>query len=359
MTGVSTLGQSLAQIERLKTMQSQLSQLTLQLNSGKKAQLYKELGSDLMTTQRSRASLKDIETYSFNIDTAERRLKMMEKSVGEIKRQAHIILGALQAETQEGDFDLKAAGDLAAKARDFIVNLVNERDGDRYLFGGTEALSRPLDDTGLMDSYMKTQIRSWTDGNLSSTQLIQSYRDTSVLGDTTVGYSVALSSGNVQKVTTTLDTNRQIQYGALANDPAIRDIMVAAGMLENMAQVMDSVHTEPDGGSGQVTTPGIDREAQNKNFYAIYDDMVRMLNSGIKQLENIEFDLAQTQIETKKAKDDHALAQNLLTDRLANIEDVDLNEIAVKLTALQIQIEASYRVTASIKDLNLSNYMPL
>lgn len=359
MTGVSTLGQSLDQIERLKTLQSQLSNLTMQLTTGKKSQTFSGLGDQVMTTQRSRTSLKDIDTYSDNIAAADRRLKMMADALGEIKRQGNILLNSMQGQSQGQDFDVESVSDLAGKIRDFVNELVNQKDGDRYIFGGTETLTPPLQDNGLMDSYLQSKIQDWTDGTISTDSLIDTYRDTDQLSDTTVGYSAVLSSGGARQVTARLDVNKQIQYGPLANDSGIRDIIAAAGLLENLGKVMDSVATDPDGDGTETTAPGADAEAQRENFFSLFNDITKLLTGGLHQVENLESDVAQSQVETGQAKSDQTAQKNVLLSRLDDIESVDLNEVAVQLQSLQVQIEASYRMTSAIKDLNLSNFLPI
>lgn len=359
MTGISTMGSSLDQIERLKNLQSQLNLLSTQLSTGKKTQTFSGLGSQVTLTQRTRTSLRDIDSYAINIETADRRLNMMTNAYNEIERQGNTLLDFVKSQEQGEGFDIASAGDMAKKIRDFITDLVNERDGDRYIFGGTDTLTKPLSDNGLIDSYLQEKISAWADGTLSSNDLIDSYSDDSQLTDTTVGYSAAMSSDSVRKVTGRLDANKEIEYGALANEPAIRDLLVAASMLENMAQVMDSVATDPDGDSGQVTAPGVDTQTQKDNFNRIFTDITEMLASGIKGVQKLNAATGQAQLEVKQAKEDQAAEKNILLDRLGAIEDVDLNEIAVKLDALTTQIEASYRMTATIQDMSLINFLPI
>lgn len=358
MTGISTMGRALDQIDRLKSLQSQLNLLATQLSTGKKTQTFSGLGSDVTLVQRTRTSLRDIETYAVNIETADRRLNMMANAYQEMQRQGDVLIGFTKAQTGD-EFDIAGAGDLAGKVRDFLTDLVNERDGDRYIFGGTETLSKPLEDNGLLDSYLQEKIAAWADGTLSTNDLIDSYRESDQLTDTTIGYSAAMSSGSVRQVTARLDTNKEIEYGGLANDSGIRDMIVAAGLLQNMAAVMDSVTTDPDGGAGQVTAPGADAQTQKDNFMRLYNDLTEMMTDGMLRVQDLHADVGQAQVETGQAKEQQKIEKNILLDRLGAVEDVDLNDISVKLDALTTQIEASYRMTATIQGLSLTNFLPL
>ena len=77
MTSVSTLGQALDQMERLKILQSKFGTLQTQIATGKKASLFEGLGGDSITSQRARADFKKIDAYLTNIDNANRRMNVM------------------------------------------------------------------------------------------------------------------------------------------------------------------------------------------------------------------------------------------------------------------------------------------
>ena len=55
----------------------------------------------------------------------------------------------------------------------------------------------------------------------------------------------------------------------------------------------------------------------------------------------------------KPASEEQAILQNQISD----VEDVDINEVAIKLNLLQIQVQASFRVTAAIGELSLVNFI--
>jgi flagellin-like hook-associated protein FlgL len=52
--------------------------------------------------------------------------------------------------------------------------------------------------------------------------------------------------------------------------------------------------------------------------------------------------------------EDYKTEKNTLSGIIGDVEDADPNEVAVKINSLQIQLEASYRVTASMSDLSLA-----
>ncbi|QQG36441.1 MAG: hypothetical protein HYS17_01220 [Micavibrio aeruginosavorus] len=357
MTFVSTIGQSLDQVERLKILQSQLGTLQTQLTTGKKTELFKGLGSDVITSKKSRASFNALDNYLTNIETANRRMSMTTNIIEEVKAQSEGLLGSLELQTQEGEYEIEALGQYADNLQGFIANLLNEKDGDRYLLGGANTLDKPLTDTGGLDTYSLNQIEDWVNGVITTDQFIQSYRDKTQLTDTIVGYSAEIASGETKAVTVRVDDNAEIDYTVMANADPFRNIMIAISMVKNIDAVLDEVTLEANDPPGTVTAPGANQEEQNENFYRVFNDLAAMLNKALDQIDTERFKLAQAQAQTAQIADNHKFEKNMLATAIADVEDVDINEVAVRLNALTVQLEASYRVTATISNLNLATFL--
>ncbi|MCB1556522.1 MAG: hypothetical protein KDJ15_04325 [Alphaproteobacteria bacterium] len=357
MTFISTAGQSLEQTERIKLVQSQLSTLQYQLSSGKKTRLFKGLETGVITSERARADFKSIETYIGNITIADRRIKLMDSTIATVQQQAENVLNALEIQTQSGEFELGTIGDLAANSFDFILSLMNEQDGDRYLFGGAGTRDQPVRDTGSLDSYLATRINQWVTTGIDTDELVDSYRDTAQLNDTVVGYSAVLSSGKSKSIFVRVDEKTELDYTVKANESGFRDILVAIGAIKNLTQSLDEVTREADDPAATVTAPGATKQEQNENFYQVFNDLARMLTTGIDSLVNERFSLSQVQAQMNQIQENYKIEKNVLSGIISDVEDVDLNETAVKLNSLQIQLEASFRVTASLSDLSLVNFI--
>lgn len=358
MTGISTYAQALGQASRLKTMQINLDQLQTQLATGKKTQLFKGLETEVIASKRARADLQAIEIYDRNITVADRRIKIMMNSINEMQRQAENVVNAIEIQTQEGEFEIDSVGDLAKKSLDFMIALLNERDGDRFVFAGAETQNEPLTDKGTFNAYLQTQVQEWVDTNITTDELVSSYRERAQLTDTIMGYSATISSGNVRDVFVRVDKGAEISYTTLANDEGFRDIMAAMGMLETLSETLDEVTLDPDDNPLTTTTaPGVDKSQQSDNFYRVFNDLARMLNQGLDRLNRLEFDLSQRQAEMASIQKSYKLEQNILKNQIGDIEDADMNSVALQLNTLQIQLDASYRVTASLRQLTLANFL--
>jgi len=359
MTLVSTLGQALDQVERIKVTQLQLATLQNQIATGKKTQVFKGLETDVIASKRARANFTKIEAYVGNIDVADRRLKMMVSSLSEIKNQAESVLNAIEIQTQQGEYEIEAVSNLAKNTANFVRDLVNLQDGDRYLFGGAETRDAPLRDVGTLETYLNKQLSDWTSSapGYDTDALIASYRDTANLNDSIVGYSATLTSGNAKSATVRVEDKAEIDYTVFGNTSSIRDIFVGISMIAEIDQVIDEVTLEADDPLTTVTAQGATQQEKNNNFYKFFNDLGSMLSAALDNVDTEIFKLSQSQAQLNKIKTDHKLDQNILQSTIDDVENVDLNEVAVKLNSLQVQLDATFRVTATISQLNLATFL--
>ena len=312
--GVSTLGQALAQIERFKDQQVLLDMLGTQLSTGKKTQKFSGLSQDVLTSQRARADIKSLDNYVNNIDNAERRIGLMLHSIEEFKAQAENFSGLLvgfsqQSKHQEGEIvyyddpstpnvieqipvgmdsseptvELKTLTDYAEKISELFVDLLNQKDGDRYLLSGAQTLSQPVADTSTLDAALNTLFSEWKSETITTTDFIADIQDRTTtngnadaLTDTIVGYNSVLSSGNAKDIFVRIDETSEVNYTALATETAFRDIMVAVSYIknENLGPVIDQV--DPDTlAVVNEGAPGANADEMKDNFFEVFNALVQ------------------------------------------------------------------------------------
>ncbi len=398
MTSISTLGQALDQIERIKEQQAQFSILSTQLTSGKKGTSFSALQSDVIISKRSRADLTSVDSYINNIDNVDRRIKLMLSAIDKFRNQAKSFYNALtdfsqQSVHQQGDVleyddpitpyddrtqvgmtsdqtdgDFKVLQNFAGNLIDFLKDLMNTKDGDRYLMGGAEVGEKPLNDTGLLNSSINVLISSWKSGTIDNAGLIADLTDRTATGgnadaitDTIVGYSAALSAGNAGKAFIRVDDGAELDYTALANETPFRNILVAAHYISNesLPPIADA-YIEPNTYPGVPDAngaPGDTLDDMKDNFFAVFNEITAMVNNAVKQADDISFRLNNVQARLDDIRKSHVDERNLLTSIISNVEDVDINEAAVKLTTLQVQLDASFRITAKMQQFSLANFL--
>ena len=404
MTGVSTLGTALTRINLLNEQSTLLNSLANQLATGKKTQVFSGLDTNTITSKRARADISALETYKTNIDNGNRRIETMLNAIEEFQQQAENFSNALlqfsrESTHQQGDvlsyddiattsvveniqvghssaepsIELETLQDLAKNLFSFMGDLLNVQDGDRYLLGGADTLTQPYTDTGTLDAAISTLITNWKDEtlapglNLTSDELISALESRTVtddpyaITDTIIGYSAAISAGNVGDVFVRVDERIEINYTAVANEDPFRDIMVAAAFVknENLPPLAD-VYNEPYTFGDPVVengAPGATLDEQKDNFFAVLDELTRSVNAALDGVDGIRFRLENARVRLSETKQAHEQDINTLQKTVDDVENVDINEVALRVNLLQVQLDASYRITASTQELSLVNFL--
>lgn len=372
--GISTMGQALDQIARLKTQQMNMDSLAVQLNTQKKTQRFSGLGADAIFSQRARTSVKTIDAYITNITITSRRIQEMNNTVGQIQKQATEMMSAMQYAMQQGEYsNLSSIRHQAENVYNYMIDLLNGQEGDRYLFAGADSSVKPINNTGLLETFMggfsadQTDVNNpplassglvgqWGDGTITTEEFIQSYR---AIDDTTLEYSTSLSEGNAGKIYTRANDQTKIDYTVLANEPGIRDLMIVLGVLKSLPDIADApgALNDPDAINAGEDTGSFPSEEKQANFYAVIDDLVGMLSGAKAQLNQQSYKLSLAQSRMNTIRENHTQDMNTLKTIVADVEDVDTTEVAAKIAQLQVQIEASYQVTALTSRLTLVNFL--
>lgn len=374
MTNISTLGAALDQIARLKVQQSQMDTLTTQIATGKKTQAFSGLGTDVLLSKRARADIGSVETYIDNIKNGDRRIKMMLSGLKQVKEQAQTILGSIQIAVQKGDFpDLNAMKDLSGNVSSFLMDLMNLQDGDRYLFAGADVNTKPISDTGLFDSFMgeyvpdETNLTNpplissgvvglWGDGTITTDQFIDAYRNVS---ETILGYSNKLVNDQAGRATIRVDDHSEYDYTVLADTPGMKEILTALQVFEAMPppEYAPGALNNPTATTFAEDTAPFPPEEKQQNFYQVLNDLASMMHAALDKLDDETYHLAQVQAQITHVKENHQTDLNTLRTIVSDVEDVDLTEAATKANQIQITMEASYRLTASLSNLTLVNFL--
>jgi flagellar hook-associated protein 3 FlgL len=82
-----------------------------------------------------------------------------------------------------------------------------------------------------------------------------------------------------------------------------------------------------------------------------------MVESAINDIDQVRFRLENARARIDQIKLTHQNEKNVLLNTISDVEDIDTNEAAVKMTTLQTQLQISYEVTARLQDLSLVNFI--
>lgn len=248
MVGTSTLGQFQAQAGRINNLQIQLDRLSNQLSTGKIAQKFSGLGNDVVRSQRARANLRELDIFQRNIQLGSTRLDFQNNALNNIKRQTEIALDAINLEVKQGQIDLSRVRDTAATAQGIVKDLLNERDAENFLFAGSDALTRPVNDTGTLETAVKGLVNDWQNEVLTTDELLEALRERDsgvnpdAVTDTQLGYAPSLNQAKGTSIRA--DTNIEVDTTVKANEKHFRDILVALEALKQLPQEADGAEID-------------------------------------------------------------------------------------------------------------------
>jgi flagellar hook-associated protein 3 FlgL len=123
-------------VQNLLGMRRDLDTLQAQLGSGKKATNYAGLGTDANLATALRAQIAEMQSYDQTITVVGTRLNLTQSALG---RMTEIRQSAAAAVIQSSSLTAASQNALQANSRaylDEVLDLLNSRAGDRYLFGG-------------------------------------------------------------------------------------------------------------------------------------------------------------------------------------------------------------------------------
>jgi flagellar hook-associated protein 3 FlgL len=142
--------------------------------------------------------------------------------------------------------------------------------------------------------------------------------------------------------TARVDQSVTVQYGARANEQAIRSQLQT---LAAFAAVTTSA-TNPNG-AAQVAALS-QRVAQNL-----------APQPGRQTIQNIQADLATAQATMKDATSRQKQAQGMLQGIVDQAENISPDQVATQILSLQTSLQASYQTTAMLAQLTLTKFLPI
>ena len=146
ITGVSFLGQSVTQTQRLKEMHQTLGDLQRQITTQKKHEPLAGFGADAQRILQLRSEKSQLEAYSGNIDKALTRIDLMSDTMDKVADAVREITDAIRLQPEGAAFDMDDISERAQQLLDFVVDLANLEFDGRFLFAGTDAQNIPYAD---------------------------------------------------------------------------------------------------------------------------------------------------------------------------------------------------------------------
>ena len=189
-----------------------------------------------------------------------------------------------------------------------------------------------LDNAAIVDAATEVQLGNFleniaaTDGTINLTQARP--------GDP--GYdpaNPAFYKGDTQKLSARIETTTTMEYGVTGDESGFEKLFRALFMAKN-ANVQ----------SGSIDT-------------ATLDSALALALEAIAEIPDIRSSVGSDRGILEQTKSRHLDFLVSTTEAVSNIEDVDVVEVVTRISAQQVQLEASYTLTARLSQLSLVNFL--
>ncbi|MFT5180568.1 MAG: hypothetical protein ACI8S3_000442 [Alphaproteobacteria bacterium] len=395
MTRVGTFAQQkLLMFHTLRT-QDRLFAGSIQLASGQKAQSYSGIPdqvSRLLAVETAQMRTKE---YLQNVEVAQRRIDLTDLNLDGIENIARDLRGFLQDAGDSPAGNYANVKTFATNARALMIDLLNARDGDRYLLSGNRvdqptatldpavytSMSLFQADAITIDSTFYAQYRSdvlGTPGFPAGSFYEQIYFDKNAVMPTVpfpadpanptatefIAEDPALWDYYVTRMSSPemLANPKLDYYQGDANAPRMRiseTTTISYGItgdeeaFQQMFLLLDAIVSLPDTAPPNAFLAKIVEEGLSTLSKVIDVDSTTTFES-IGELRNR---IVGPLILLENARDTLTRSLDIARNLIADAEGVNEVEVIAQIQTEQLILEASYRTVSQIQGLSLTNYI--
>ncbi|MCA1908498.1 MAG: flagellin [Magnetospirillum sp.] len=298
MERVSTAGLGQALLRSAMTVQARLAEKQTAQSSGLTEETYAALGSSAGKLISMESQLADLQGRSDTTQTALDRAEAMSDAVGsmiELMSELRSTLSSMSTQTSDS-VDYNQVGETLLED---LANLMNLQVDGRYLFGGGQTTTAPVDVSLL----------------------------TAPTTPSTPDSAYYLGDDSVQSVKVT--DSASVDYGVTANESGFEKALRAANMLANIdASDEDAIAEAYD-----LATEAMDELLATQGRLGVN---ASRLESWLERQDT---------------------AASLISERISDIKAVDTAQVAVEISQYETTLEASYAVLGKLNSLRLLDYL--
>ncbi|MGE3624721.1 MAG: hypothetical protein AB7H77_12735 [Bdellovibrionales bacterium] len=331
---ISFLGQSNAQRSRLKTLNVNLADLQRQLASQKKFEDLSGYGLDAGNVQRARIDRNRIKGYLDNVTSGTNRIKLLNTNLTKASDIARDLLSSLRSVIREGDVDTTTIKSQATANLAFLQDVMNSNVEGRYLFAGSNVGTAPIQNTSTLNSNVQADYQDWLSGAQTTAQLLTTLDSAGIVYQ---GLDPGLTTAG--PVTMRFNESLELDYTSLADENGMKELQLALSVATKLQQ------------------PGTGDTPTRAEFFQLMDKVIEIADGALKKLDAANGVIAGRAELASKMQEAHEQDIGVLETLIANKETPDINEVAIKIQTLQTQLQASYQVTASLRELSLVNFI--
>ncbi len=354
-TRMSTMQMNLSHTNFVNKSQVDLNKAGHELATGKKADIYGDVGPRVSIAFTMRTREENTQAYILGNNLLDNKLQATLDTVQAIRGSIEEVFQNAVLNTQkptEGSFALQGQARAAIEA--VITNLNLSFNGE-HVFSGTTSGVAPMNewtvtnpDTGLSpDDVIQTLVGPGPTA-AGDTATIMTDLD-AVFGSShataNYNYEATFFNGTPEldgggqpnaRVEARIGEGRTLMHGVQANDLPVRDLMKGLSMLAAV-----DVNTIADPAA----------------YTEWMEEATSALSSGVQGMLNMATEIGFNQSILERASSDLEGLSILQTKQISELEAVDPYEAATRLSALETQLQASYTVSSRLSDLSILNYL--
>ncbi|MFM7689179.1 MAG: flagellin [Alphaproteobacteria bacterium] len=337
-------------------LRERLTQLGDQISTGRKGNSYAALGTDAPKAMDLRAEIGRRETYQNMIGETLSKVHVTQNvldRLGAIAERFTANTAKLMGATKPEEIQIQAGQARAALVE--VANLLNERYGGEYLFGGTDTRQPPIPDPdGILTSGMASGIATEV-GSLTSTNAATVLTNTKALAASDVAgvtpFSTFLSTGagaTEGRRNLLSSDNERIEYGIAANRNAA---VVSSG------ETTGSWARDLMRGLASIAALTPEKSQLGEGYSTFITTVQQGLKSSVNALALERGALGVVEARMDSIRTLHESVTLSLTLQVSEIEEVDMAKTITSFQATQSQLEASYRAISIAQQLSLTRFL--
>ncbi|EWY35790.1 hypothetical protein N825_34305 [Skermanella stibiiresistens SB22] len=344
MTSISTNGQFMRVQTQNMAIQQRMTDLTEQVSSGKKTSVYGGLGADARQSIDLRGQVTELDTYQKNIASAQLRVTSAVETMERINDVARDVREQLTKLTGNPPPNQSVIQDIAKRGYDEVAQLLNTKVEGRYIFAGSDTTNPPFPDAAQFFTDVQTEVNAFAANGAPATIAAT----TAIATDDTY-FSTALQGVDPSPLKARVDRNLDLSYQVRANGP--ESPPPPAGQLEPFREIL----------RGLATAANLTYDTNNPGSFTDYNSVLdttrNALDSASKNLDSHVGILGSTSERMKALDSQHDITATTAKTNLTDIEDVDMADAISKLDLIKTQLQASYKVTSTLHQVNLIDFL--
>lgn len=327
MTIINSVTQNTLIRSSVSDVSSEMGELQRQISTGMKAERFGEHG---LSTSRSILSLRGeamrIEEYQHTIDILDMRASRVDQSLLKIREDSLGVrdTGMLFSTDQVRPDQIQ---DQARGAFYSAVDQLNAQIAGHHVFGGVNSGVAPVRLAHDMQADVEAAMAAAVPPD-DPTAVLTAVRD--YFNDPTNWYQGGALPGEIS-----ISDNREVQQITTAADPAIVDTLAS---LATIAFADDAVFTD-------------------ENYAQLIIDSSSVLSDASEDMNGLSARNGSLLAQLESQKQSHENIRLLGETELNTLEQVDISEAVTRLSQLEVQLEATFRVTGQLQNLTLANFI--